>query len=59
MAVVVKVIRIPEELDRKLSEAARRLGVSWESVLIFALIRHLEVTGLLWLVSEGGDKHEG
>jgi len=41
--VVVKVVRIPEEVDRKLRRVAGILNMEPESVFVFALVRFLEV----------------
>lgn len=40
---VVKVVSIPEEVDRKLRLICDTLGMEPEKVFVFALIRFLEV----------------
>ncbi len=46
--VVVRVVRIPEELDQQLQQASKSLSMEFDKVMVFALVRFLEVLGLMF-----------
>lgn len=46
---IVKTVRIPEEMDRKLRRIAGILNMEPEHVFVFALVRFLEVFS--WMVT--------
>lgn len=48
MPLRVLTIRIPVELFDRLSSYSRESGSNWHDVIVFALIRYLEVVGWLY-----------
>ncbi len=45
---VVRAIRIPEELDQQLQQASKSMSMEFDKLMVFALVRFLEVLGLMF-----------
>lgn len=45
---VVRAIRIPEELDQQLEAASKAMSMEFNNLMVFALVRFLEVLGLMF-----------
>jgi len=43
---VAVVIRIPEAVNNKLREYAAKVGYSYQDLILFAIVRYLEVVGI-------------
>lgn len=52
MRLVLKQIRIPESLERRLMEYSEFTGIRIDSIMVFALIRFVEVMAFIF---DGGD----
>jgi len=49
---VARVIYLPEGLDALLMSYAHYMGIKWDSVIVFALVRFLEVIGWFYRSEE-------
>lgn len=48
MDLVIHQVRVPEDMDEKLKQCSKHMNIRLEALIVFALVRFLEVQGWLF-----------